>query len=98
MLSDLFLRARALFRAKAVDREIDEELRFHIDRQIESYRKSGLNETEAARRARLEFGGLEQIKEEYRDALATVYARSPDLRPAGFAAWLVRPADALLRA
>ena len=69
MLSDLLLRLRTVFRRAVVDREIDEELRFHLDRQIESYRKAGLDDAEAARRARLEFGGVDQIKEEYRDAL-----------------------------
>jgi putative ABC transport system permease protein len=69
VLSDLLLRLRALFKPTAVDREIDEEVRFHIDRQIESYRKAGLDEAEAACRARLEFGGVDPIKEEYRDAL-----------------------------
>ncbi len=69
MLSDLLLRLRALFKPTAVDREIDEELRFHIDRQIESYKRGGLDDAEATRRARLEFGGADQIKEEYRDAL-----------------------------
>jgi hypothetical protein len=58
-----------LFKGTTVDRGIDDELRFHLERQIESYREAGLDEAEATRRARLEFGGLDQIKEEYRDAL-----------------------------
>jgi putative ABC transport system permease protein len=37
VLNDLLLRLRAFFKGAAVDREIDEELRFHVDRQIESY-------------------------------------------------------------
>jgi hypothetical protein len=69
MLSDLLLRLRALFKPTAVDRELDEELRFHIDRQIESYKRAGLDDAEATRRARLEFGGVDAIKEECRDAL-----------------------------
>jgi putative ABC transport system permease protein len=66
---DLLLRLRALFRRTAVDREIDEELQFHVDRQIESYKKAGLDTADAARRARLDFGGVDQMKEEYGDAL-----------------------------
>jgi putative ABC transport system permease protein len=69
MLTDLFHRLRALLKPSTVAREIDEELRFHVDRQVESYVKAGLSRTEAARRARLEFGGLDQIKEECGDAL-----------------------------
>src|SRR5580765_3335102 len=68
MLTALRCRLRSLFKRTAVDRDIDDELRFHVERQIESYRKAGLDEGEAARRARLEFGGLDQIKENYRDA------------------------------
>lgn len=69
MFSDVLLRLRALFKRATVDREIDEELRFHLERQIESYKRAGLDDVEAARRARLAFGGTDQIKEEYRDAL-----------------------------
>ena len=69
MLSDLLLRLRGVFRRTAVDREIDEELRFHVERQIESYKNAGLDDAAATRRARLEFGGVDQIKEEYRDTL-----------------------------
>lgn len=69
MLSDLLLRLRALFKRDTVDGEIDQELRFHLERQVESYERAGLSHADAVRRARLEFGGLEQIKEDYRDAL-----------------------------
>jgi len=63
MLTDLRCRLRSLFKRTAVDRDIDDELRFHVERQIESYKKAGLDVVEAARRARLEFGGLDQAKE-----------------------------------
>lgn len=69
MLSDLILRLRALFKRSVVEDEIDEELRFHLERQVESYRRDGLDHAAAVRRARAEFGGLDQVKEEYRDAL-----------------------------
>jgi len=68
MLTDLLFRLRALFRAKAVDRELDEELRFHLERQILKYLDSGLTRDQAERRVRMEFGGLAQVKEECRDA------------------------------
>ncbi len=69
MLDDLKHRLRALFRRDTVERELDDELRFHFDRQVEKYMQDGLDRTEAVRRARLEFGGLDQVKEEYRDSL-----------------------------
>jgi putative ABC transport system permease protein len=69
MLSDWTLRIRALFRPAAVNRDIDDELRFHLERQIETYVSRGLERGAATRRAKMEFGGLDQIKDEYRDAL-----------------------------
>ena len=69
MLSDLFLRLRALFKRSAIEHELDDELRFHVDRQIETYVKAGMNRDDAQRRAQLEFGGFDQVKEEYRDAM-----------------------------
>ncbi len=71
MLSDLLIRLRALFRRNAVESELDDELRFHFDRQVEKFVQSGLPLPEARRRARLEFGGSEQIKEECREARGT---------------------------
>ena len=68
MTSDLLYRLRALFRRKSLEEEMDEELRAHLERQVEKYAQSGLPRDEAARRARLEFGGLDQVKEECRDA------------------------------
>jgi predicted permease len=69
MLSDWRLRLRALFKRTTVEREMDDELRFHFDHQVDSYVAQGLEREEAVRKARLEFGGLDQVKEEYRDAL-----------------------------
>jgi predicted permease len=68
VLSDLLYRLRALLRRKAMEAELDEELRAHFEHQVEKYIQSGLTREEAARRARLEFGGLELVKEECRDA------------------------------
>ena len=68
MFNDLFFRLRSLFRRDTVESEADTELRFHFDQQVEKYLKSGLTREEAIRRARLEFGGHEQLKEEIRDA------------------------------
>jgi predicted permease len=68
MLSDLLIRLRALFRRNDVERELDDELRFHFDHQVEKFVQSGLPLAEAHRRARLIFGGSDQIKEECREA------------------------------
>ena len=68
MLSDFLIRLRALFPREAVEAELDDELRFHFERQVEKHIQEGLPHAEAARRARLEFGGAGQIAEECRDA------------------------------
>jgi len=68
VISDLLYRLRALFRRKSMEADLDEELRAHFERQVEKYVQSGLTRQEAARRVRLEFGGLDQVKEECRDA------------------------------
>jgi len=73
-LSKLRLRVRSLLGKPALDRELDEEIRFHIERQIEENVAAGM-EPEAARRAALrEFGGVEPIKEECRDARGVTLA------------------------
>jgi putative ABC transport system permease protein len=68
MLTDLMLRIRSLFRRNVVEQELDDELRFHLEQQVESYVRAGLSRNDAIRRARLEFGGVDQIKEAHRDA------------------------------
>jgi hypothetical protein len=73
ILGDLVYRFRALFRRDAMEGELDEELRFHFERQVEKYVRSGLDRAEATRRAQLMFGGLEQVKEECRDARGVLF-------------------------
>jgi putative ABC transport system permease protein len=68
MLGDLLFRLRALFRRGAMEAEMDEELRSHFENHVEKLAASGMTREEAVRRARLEFGGYEQLKEECRDA------------------------------
>jgi predicted permease len=71
MWSDLLYRIRALFRRDLVEKELDAELRFHLERQTEKYLRAGLPPDAAARRARLDLGNADQVKEECRDARAT---------------------------
>jgi predicted permease len=49
------------------EKKLDAELRFHLEQQIADYVAAGMTPDEARRRARQEFGGLEQMKEECRD-------------------------------
>jgi len=68
MLSDLYMRLRSLLRRDIVEQELDAELSFHLEQQVDSYVREGLSRHEAIRRARLEFGGLDQVREAHRDA------------------------------
>jgi predicted permease len=59
---------RALTGAEALDRSMDEEMRFHLDMEAERLgREQGLEPREAQRRAHVAFGGLEKFKEAGRD-------------------------------
>src|SRR5258705_2227663 len=59
---------RRLVGRKEQEDYLDRELRYHTEERIADLRRSGLSEEEARRRVRLEFGGMEQVKEECRDA------------------------------
>ena len=43
MLSDLILRLRSLFRRDVVEQELDDELRFHLEQQVDVYMRQGLS-------------------------------------------------------
>jgi putative ABC transport system permease protein len=59
---------RATLRRSRMESEMDAELRFHIEAYAEDLERSGVAHQEAMRRARLEFGGIERVKEEGREA------------------------------
>src|SRR3954467_9240448 len=67
MLKALLRRLRALLRRSEMETELDEELRFHLEKEIEQNVRRGMNPEEARRTALVEFGGVELIKEECRD-------------------------------
>ncbi len=68
MLSDLIFRFRSLFRRSAVENELDDELQFHLERQVEKLIRSGLTRQDAFRQARLEFGAMDHVKEDCRES------------------------------
>jgi macrolide transport system ATP-binding/permease protein len=61
------LRLRSLFRRERVEAELDEEMRYHLDRLIEANVAAGMSEEEARFAALRAMHGLEQRKEECRD-------------------------------
>src|SRR5262247_1786470 len=68
MLNKLRARLRALLRKSEVERELDEELRHHVERQTEQNIRFGMSPEEARYAALKAFGGVEQSKEQSRDA------------------------------
>ena len=61
-------RARALLRRGAAEAELEQEVRYHLERQIELNVRAGMSPREARRAALRDFGGVERAKEECRDA------------------------------
>ena len=70
--SDLRYRLRAVFKRGSVEDELDDELRFHLEREAAKYERLGVPRQEALRRARIAFGGVERAKEASRDARGVV--------------------------
>ena len=62
---------RRLLKRGEMERHLDAELRFHFDGLVADNLRAGMSELEARRSARLQFGGVEQVKEECRDARGT---------------------------
>ena len=65
---DLAFRLRALSHRRLQEDELDEELRFHLEIEIERRMEAGESRAEARRAARLDFGAPESVKEQVRDA------------------------------
>jgi putative ABC transport system permease protein len=95
LITDLVERLRALVFRRREERELDEELRFHVEQEAARHRLTGATDAEARRRGAIALGGVEQVKEEVRDARGTrlledskgdfAYALRTLLRAPGFA-------------
>ncbi len=60
---------RSAFHRSTLEREIDDELRFHVDQYVDDLVRAGVPVAEARRRAGVEFGGMGARKEDIREAL-----------------------------
>jgi len=70
-LRDLFLRARALVARRRVERELDEELAFHIERDTQKHIAAGLSPVDARTRALARFGPVPLAADQCRDERGT---------------------------
>ena len=75
-------RLRGLFLKRKLERELEDEIRSHLEMQIEDYLQQGMIPDEARFAALRKFGGIEQVKESYRDrrGLAAVDSALQDIR------------------
>ena len=66
-LRQFIYRLRAVFRRREVEAELADEVQAHLDMATEAHIAAGMSPEEARYAARREFGGVEQVKERYRD-------------------------------
>lgn len=59
---------RRLFHKEQTEKQLDSELRFHLEQQAAEYIEAGMDPDQARRRAQIEFGGMEGLKEECRES------------------------------
>src|SRR5882724_5636048 len=59
---------KTLFKRRGFEKGMDQEMRFHLESYTDDLIKSGVSQTEAERRARIEFGGVELTQEQCRQA------------------------------
>ena len=73
---------RRLLGGRRMDRDLDRELRFHVEQHVAEKMRAGMSEQQARREALIEFGGLAQIKEDCRESRGTIWVSSvfQDLR------------------
>lgn len=64
------------FQTKKMEQQLNAELRFHFESQVADKVRDGMAEAEARRTTQLEFGGMEQIKQECRESRGTLWLAS----------------------
>ena len=96
-LRSIWLRVRSLAQGGAEKREIDEELRFHLEQRIAESIAAGMSPEQAAREARKRFGNLQTVREECRETRgASLFETTwKDFR-FGVRVWRRNPAFAVL--
>jgi putative ABC transport system permease protein len=78
----LIHRLRGMFFKRKLDQELEDEIRAHLDMRIDDNLRQGMSPEEARYEALRKFGGVEPVKESYRDrrSLAVVDSALWDLR------------------
>lgn len=74
-LNDFLFRLRALFAPGKMERELDEEMAFHVEMETRKNVRAGMSEEDARRQARRDFGGVTRQKERARESWGVTAAR-----------------------
>ncbi len=82
LIRTAIVRLVALFRGRRLDRELHDEVQSHLDLLEHEFTQQGLTPDAARDAARRAFGGVDQIKEQYRDrrSLPLLETTTSDLR------------------
>ncbi len=72
-LRDLTLRARALFSPNRAERDLNDELQFHIERETKKLIEEGVSPDDARMKARARFGSITVAADECRDERGTAF-------------------------
>ena len=75
-LRSVLARVAALFRRRELDERIDDELAFHVEMETEEHIRRGMSPSEARRQARIECGGVAQVKEMHREVRGLPFLES----------------------
>jgi putative ABC transport system permease protein len=67
LLRGLLVRIRALLNRRDADRDLEDEIRFHLEHETGKYLAQGLTPEEARRHAHIAFGGVQQARETHRE-------------------------------
>ena len=82
-------RLRGLFLKRNLEQELADEIQLHLEMQIEDFERQGMNPDEARFAALRKFGGVDQVKEKYRDRRGLPFVET-FLRDLGYGARMLR--------
>src|SRR5215207_1366739 len=82
-------RLRGLFLKRNLEQELADEIQSHLEMQIEDYERQGMNPDEARYAALRKFGGVDQVKEKYRDRRGLPFVET-FLRDLGYGGRMLR--------
>ena len=72
-LTGAVARVRSMILRRSLERDSDEEIRFHLDMEVDKNLRSGMPSGEARRQAYLTFGGVERHRERLRDGRRSLF-------------------------